>query len=220
MGRPVEKPRFKTGTCVYDGTTLWNEDFVPAGSDYWYNWDDSAFTYSPNILDIGVDAGNYGIIFSLVDDNWWSDGSSGDFNAVYIVSPMPLDPPVWTGTSTYNYNGQLQGPPNYTAPSDQYCVITGDGTSAQRGPGSYDISVELMEPQNFTWTDGPTGIELPTRTLTWTIIESDKYVRIWSNGAWHRAIPYVYISSNGQSARWHKAEAYVYNNNTWKPTRS
>ena len=34
---------------------------------------------------------------------------------------------------------------------------------------------------------------------------TDSYVRVFSNGSWHKAIPYVY--SNGA---WHKSKAYVY----------
>jgi hypothetical protein len=68
--------------------------------------------------------------------------------------------------------------------------------------------------------DGDDYYESRTQSAT-IIVDLTKYVRIWSNGAWHRAIPYIYYKSNNeQNARWHKAEAYVYNNNAWKITRS
>lgn len=41
---------------------------------------------------------------------------------------------------------------------------------------------------------------------------TDSYVKIYKDGSWHNATPYVY-----NNLAWHKAKAYVYNNG-WKQT--
>lgn len=209
---------------TYDGLK-----HTPTGATYWNNWSNAfSISFEPDDIDPKIDAGVHLAIFTPnghpeLDEYVYDSGFVGqepgqDYNEAWYIDPLGLTPPAWTGQASYEYNGSQQGPPSYSAPSSTYCSISGNGTTSKIYPGSYAIDFELVSEQNLYWTDSQGG---PVRTLTWTIVESTKYVRIYTNGAWHRAIPYIYYqSSTESSARWHKSEAYVYNNNAWKDTTS
>lgn len=51
---------------------------------------------------------------------------------------------------------------------------------------------------------------IPTTTI---LIESDGSVRIFVNGEWKKAVPYVYTNNE-----WRKATPYIYTNNEWRKT--
>lgn len=74
--------------------------------------------------------------------------------------------------------------------------------------GTYTVSATWFNNKykNGTYPPGPT-----TTIFITLVIEDDGTIKVYSNNAWGKCIPYVRIGG-----AWKKAKAYVYHNSQWK----
>ena len=87
-------------------------------------------------------------------------------------------------------------------------------TFSNLNPGSYLVSVQFNKNNQIYQATNSQGGNLQfTISSQPPPVSGDGYVKIFTNGDWYNAQPYIFTDGN-----WHRAEAYVFSNGDWRKT--
>ena len=111
----------------------------------------------------GTNVGSYTITFSLnnTQDYKWEDGTTEDKTATWTIERKPVEIPTVTDT-TKTYSGAAQSP---TISNPAGADVTTGGTTSATNVGSYTITFDLADANNFKWSDDTTA----QKTASWSI---------------------------------------------------
>ncbi len=110
-----------------------------------------------------VNAGGYTLTISLKDKEKqvWSDLTTGDKTWLWEIAPKTVEAPALDGISK-TYNGSAQSPAIQGVNPDEIMV---GGTPEATGAGTYTVTFELANTNNYIWADGTTA----SKSSAWTI---------------------------------------------------
>ncbi|MCM1167812.1 MAG: hypothetical protein NC401_17630, partial [Ruminococcus sp.] len=146
-------PEVKNLDFLYDGTV-----HAPVIGEY------NAGAVKQTGLSSAVNAGNYALVFSLIDKEHavWTDGTSEDIIVPWNIRKAKLSLEV-TNTR-FDYNGGLHLPT--VSGFDTRLMSYGTGSVLQAvDAGVYKFSVVLKDKTNYVWDDGTSD----NKSYTWVI---------------------------------------------------
>lgn len=123
-------------------------------------YDHSIVSASGNLS--ATNAGNYAVIFSLIDPiNYrWTDNTTANKSIPWAIAKAMLAVPTLTGTYTYNGKTQTVTTSRY----DETLIQKGGETSAIN-VGTYYVTFNLIISSNYQWTDSTTT----QKSVPWSI---------------------------------------------------
>ena len=120
--------------------------------------------YNPEMLELsgvteGINAGEYGAIFTPLGDYVWADGTQDPVTVHWTIERAAINTtPSQSGTKTYTGAAQSPSWSNYDS-----AKLTIGGTTSATNAGTY--SATFTPGANYKWADGTTA----ARTVNWTI---------------------------------------------------
>jgi hypothetical protein len=141
-------------SLIYDGD---------AKSPIWNNYNSTELDISGDTA--GTNPGTYTATFTPKTGYCWSDGSTTGVSVNWYIVAASVAIPSVTNTS-FTYNGTAQGP---TVSSYDHDIIEVTGnvseTNANAAGTTYTLTIGLIHPESYAWTDGTSA----DKNFTWTI---------------------------------------------------